>query len=145
MEGRFGWRYFSVQPTKQLGVELGGRFAFDSRTLAEGFGPALQFGPSFGRLLQLVQRRLQFSQLLLDQFLDQQSLLLALVLERDFVALPIRFSAAVHAASFISAVIVASRSSQVNAEKGDILIFGSLAAPSKKRNVSFSSPHPHGF
>ena len=76
MEGRFCLRYFPVQPTTQLVVKLAGRFAFDSLALAKGFDPALKLGGSFGRLLQLFNRRLQLSQFLLDQFLDKQSLLL---------------------------------------------------------------------
>ena len=61
MEGRFCLRYVPFEPTTQLVVELAGAFAFDSLTLAEGFDPALKFSGSFGRLLQLFNRRLQLS------------------------------------------------------------------------------------
>jgi hypothetical protein len=96
MQGQFRWQHFSVHPTAQLVVELGGRFPFDSLALAEGFDPALQLGQSFGRLLQPFNRRLQFGQLFLDQCLDQRTFVSALVLERDFVAFTIRFSGSVH-------------------------------------------------
>jgi hypothetical protein len=112
MEGRFGLRYFPVQPSTQLVVILAGRFAFDSRALAKGFDPALKLGGTFGRLLQLFNQRLQLSQFLLDQFLDEQSLFWTHVLESDFVALTSRFSAAVHlsSSSFQQALVSLSTS-----------------------------------
>jgi hypothetical protein len=112
MEGRFGLRYFPAQPSTQLVARLAGRFAFDSLALAKGFDPALKLGGSFGRLLQLFNRRLQLSQFLLDQFLDEQSLFWTCVLESDFVALTSCFSAAVHlsSSSFQQALVSLSTS-----------------------------------
>lgn len=71
-----------VEPVAELAVELARGFAFGSLAVAKTLDPAFDFGPSMRSARQMADEHLQMSQLLLDQFVDGQSLLAASVLQR---------------------------------------------------------------
>jgi hypothetical protein len=99
MEWRFSWRQVPVQLVPQPRVELARCFPFDARVVAEEFDSVLKLSDSGRRFFQTPNELQQLPQPLLVEFLREQGVLPALVLQGRLVALTRCSSAGIHPAS----------------------------------------------